>query len=66
MEGVKLTPVTYEIIHVDVKEMVATSPPRNCGSHGHNEDILKQKRDRQYISHLNPLSQEIQLLHLYE
>jgi hypothetical protein len=42
------------MINVDVEETVATSPPRNCGSHGNNEDIVKQKRDRQYISHLNP------------
>jgi hypothetical protein len=38
MEGVKLTLAPYEMINVNAEETVATSPPRNCGSHGNNED----------------------------
>jgi hypothetical protein len=54
MEGVKLTSATYEMINVDAEETVATSPPRNYGSHENNEDEQKQKKGRQCISHLNP------------
>jgi hypothetical protein len=54
MEGVKLTSRKYDMINVDVEETVTSSPPRNCGSHKNNEDILELNRNREYISHLNP------------